>query len=537
MSKEIGRVLGTSDSRPLDFWVALAPDELVQLDDVVLVRRKLQNGQVVSIYGIVDELIARHEGARLESDVFLADQGVIPLNHALKAHVTATRVEPEIFVPPLPGDAVLLAAGIDRDQALFFDGMQKRLAIGLSRDQQVVYGNFEFLDGTRGAHVNISGISGVATKTSYATFLLYSVFHSDLLGSEGTNTHAIIFNVKGEDLLFLDQENNSLSSDSRSQYERLGLECSAFQSVGFWAPVQRDIQVMKPDTGTRVQGVTAYGWSVQEFCEERYLRFLFAETDDIHSQLGALIDRIEARLSYHDVSGLDTFDELKDEILANLEEWAGPAATGTRSAFQRRLEAAAYRVGHLIRGRRKAMKDHRIDWKQKQLTVVDIHNLHDRAKTFVVGVVLKRMFEEKERTGARKPLVFIVLDELNKYAPREGWSPIKDVLLDIAERGRSLGIILIGAQQTASEIERRVVANSAFRAVGRLDLAEAQRGEYGFLTTAGRARAGILKPGTLIVAQPEIPIPLLLQFPFPAWATRPSEVAGNDKENPFQGFD
>ena len=52
--------------------------------------------------------------------------------------------------------------------------------------------------------------------------------------------------------------------------------------------------------------------------------------------------------------------------------------------------------------------------------------------------------------------MFLVLDELNKYAPREGWSPIKEVILDIAERGRSLGVILIGAQQTASEIERRV---------------------------------------------------------------------------------
>ena len=64
-----------------------------------------------------------------------------------------------------------------------------------------------------------------------------------------------------------------------------------------------------------------------------------------------------------------------------------------------------------------------------------------------------------------------MLDELNKYAPREGRSPIKEVLLDIAERGRSLGVVLIGAQQTASEIERRVTANASFRVVGRLDAA------------------------------------------------------------------
>ena len=121
--------------------------------------------------------------------------------------------------------------------------------------------------------------------------------------------------------------------------------------------------------------------------------------------------------------------------------------------------------------------------------------------------------------------MFVVLDELNKYAPREGSGPIKEVLLDIAERGRSLGIILVGAQQTASEVEGRIVANAALRVVGRLDTAEAERPEYAFLTAAGRGRAGILKPGTMIVQQPEIPTPLLVRFPFPAWATRKSEVS------------
>ena len=156
---------------------------------------------------------------------------------------------------------------------------------------------------------------------------------------------------------------------------------------------------------------------------------------------------------------------------------------------------------------------------------MDIHALHDRAKRFVVGAVLKRMFEEKESPGhLAAPLVFVVLDELNKYAPREGTGPIKEVLLDISERGRSLGIVLVGAQQTASEVEPRIVANAALRVVGRLDLAEAERPEYGFLTAAGRGRAGILKPGTMIVQQPEIPTPLLVRFPFPAWATRQSEA-------------
>lgn len=534
-SVEIGKVLGTLDAQPLDFWVAVDPDRLVQLDDVIFVTRELPDGGRVSLYGIVDILKARHEGAHFDTDVFLAERGVFPLGQSLIAHVAVTRVEPEVFVPPLPGQAVFRAAGVDRDQALFFDSMERRFPIGLSRDGEVVYGNLEFFDGTRGAHVNISGISGVATKTSYATFLLYGLFHSGVLGDEVTNTRAIIFNVKGEDLLFLDKPNARRRPETDTAYSKLGLEPGSFSSVGFFAPVKSQEAVPIPDTGSRQEGVTAFCWTVEEFCRQRYLRFLFAESDDETSHLSAVIDRVEAALAGGEIDQFENFDHLVDYVCQSAPHWTS-SATGTLAAFERRLRAAAFRVGHLIRGRLEHPDRHRIDWKQKQVTVVDIHNLHDRAKRFVVGAVLRRMFEDKEAAGTSRPLVVVVLDELNKYAPREGWSPIKEVLLDIAERGRSLGVVLIGAQQTASEIERRVVGNCAFRVVGRLDLAEAHRDEYAFLSAASRARAGILKPGTLIVQQPEIPTPLLVQFPFPGWATRPSEVQKTRSEDPFKGF-
>ncbi len=115
------------------------------------------------------------------------------------------------------------------------------------------------------------------------------------------------------------------------------------------------------------------------------------------------------------------------------------------------------------------------------------------------------------------------------------------MLLDIAERGRSLGIILIGAQQTASEVERRIVSNSSVKVVGRLDPAEASRPEYGFLPASQRIRATLAKPGTMFVAQPEIPVPLAVQFPFPAWATRRSEAGEatartRSVDGPSKGF-
>ena len=64
----------------------------------------------------------------------------------------------------------------------------------------------------------------------------------------------------------------------------------------------------------------------------------------------------------------------------------------------------------------------------------------------------------------------------------------------------------------------------------------AQRDEYGFLTTPARVRSAILKPGTMFLQQPDVPVPLLVQFPFPAWATRADEVAPSTTDEPIRVF-
>ncbi|MDA1003215.1 MAG: ATP-binding protein [Chloroflexi bacterium] len=553
-----GLVLGTEDaaSSPLAFSVLVDPERYLQLDDVVHVRTALPDGRAIDVYGVVDEVTARQEGVTLTSDVALTNDGVLPAQTVVSAHVAVTRVEPEIYVPPMPGQPVALASGAARDTALYFDGMSERLPLGLARAGEPVHGNLEFLDGTRGAHVNISGVSGVATKTSYATFLLYALFEGGALGPRAANARALIFNVKGEDLLFLDLPNRRLDDDPalRDDYAALGLPAGAFASVRFAAPTRRGDQPL-PDTGSRLEGVSAFCWTLREFCEQGLLQFLFADGDHDRSQVQFVVDAVEARLrraARKHASGGDVeidgelvtdFDELLEMIERHVDpdsdmvdKWAGSgtgaAAIGTVRAFMRRLRAAAPHVGHLVRGeafvRGVSQGAHGITL-DRQVTVVDLHRLHDRAQRFVVGAVLKQQLEEREARGGaeRPPPLFVVVDELNKYAPREGYSPIKEVLLDIAERGRSLGVILIGAQQTASEVEPRIIANSSFRVVGRLDTAEAQRGEYRFLGTVMRERAGLLKPGSMIVAQPEIPVPLLVQFPHPSWATRKQEVGAN----------
>ena len=104
--------------------------------------------------------------------------------------------------------------------------MEHKVAAGLGRDGDPIYLNLEFLDGTRGGHVSISGISGVATKTSFALFLLYSIFTGGAL-KNALNAKALVFSVKGEDLLFLDHANRKLDDDLRAAYATLGLDGGA----------------------------------------------------------------------------------------------------------------------------------------------------------------------------------------------------------------------------------------------------------------------------------------------------------------------
>ncbi|MFC5065777.1 ATP-binding protein [Actinomycetospora atypica] len=539
----VGLVAGTEDSTPLQFSVGLAPEQYLQLDDVVVTHRSVPGLGVVATSGVVTEVRARHEGATYGSDVFLIADGVLPAHVQEIAEVTTTRVEPECYVPPLPGSPARRATGQERAEALYFDQMDLKVPVGLGRDGEPIYVNLEFLDGTRGGHVSISGISGVATKTSFALFLLYSIFRSGVLGRRTVNAKALVFSVKGEDLLFLDHVNAKLDDEQRARYARLDLPAEPFASVGFFAPTMPDDPSGRAFVTGRTSGIVPFWWTLAEFCRQELLPYVFADAEDERNQYTMVIHQVADRLKRQateldqgavslDGRTIRTYAQLVEYVSDQLtdedarRDWAGPVTgTGTINAFLRRLRSSLKPMRTLVRGDLPDAPGRRVSTEGQQVTVVDLHNLPERAQRFVVGVVLADETARKEAAGTGG-LLFTMIDELNKYAPREGSSPIKEVLLDIAERGRSLGIILVGAQQTASEVERRIVSNSSIKVVGRLDPAESGRPENGFLPPSQRARAVLAKPGTMFVSQPEIPVPLAVEFPFPAWATRLSESAG-----------
>jgi DNA helicase HerA-like ATPase len=336
-----------------------------------------------------------------------------------------------------------------------------------------------------------------------------------------------------------------------------------------WAPPRpRSGDAVVPDTGGRQTDVEAFRWTPRELIDEGLLRFLFTDASDVRNQIPFVEERVEAQLKRfavdvagepgavvlrHPIEGRKPSDAVTpdkgERVIRDLasmaeaiaefidpaegepdQKWTGRVQAGTVSAFIRRLYAAVSRLGHLV----EAGESRRLDRAKAQVTVVGIQSLHDLGQRFVVGALLAETFAEKERSGQRLPLSVIVLDELNKYAPREGSSPIKDMLIDIAQRGRSLGVLLVGAQQTASRVASEVLENAALRVTGRLDVAEAERAEYGWMLPSTRARARLLKPGTMVLSQPSIPVPLVVDFPFPPWATRKEEV--EEEGDPFAGL-
>lgn len=567
-SNVVGLVDGSQPATTQRFTVVLADDAVVQLDELIECAQRLPDGREVVHYGIVVEGSGYIEGASYATDTArIARDETMPGVTARRVDVQVLRTVPEMWLAPNPGAEVRRASGQRREEALFMDQMDAPLPVGLDRSGQPIYADFSFLNGEKGGHVNISGISGVATKTSYALFLLYQLLETErgraLLGTAAPNTHALVFNLKGEDLLQIDLANNRFPTlaDAADGWRHLGVDRPGpFRGVRLYAPRAAGAHEgsVAPDVHSRSSDeVVTYGWTPAEFINRGLLRFCFSEAEDARTQIGFIEQRIRLQLARHayplkgepgavllatppancshnfdrvvvearserepgEGTPARTFADLVDYVSQKIEgndpEWTGSVQTNTALAMLRRLYALAPRLGHLI-----TVGVAPVELQKSAISVVDLHQLHQNAQRFVVGALLDDVFAAKQGQG-REPLRFVVLDELNKYCPREGTSPLKELLVDIAERGRSLGVLLIGAQQAASAVDPAIIRNAAVKVVGRLDAAESA--EYRFLTPEVRQRATRFLPGTMVLDQPLIPAPIPLRFPFPAFATNVAE--------------
>ncbi len=548
--EKVGIILGNKQNTPYEFYFLISNDALVQLDDIVYTKTTIKDIEIYH-YGIVVDIKKYTEASNYAIETELMYNNKVPYLNISVAKVLTTRIEPEIYIPPNPTNEVYKANINHTELALYFDKMENKIPIGFLRDNNIAYLNLDFIDGTNGAHINISGMSGIATKTTFATFLLFSLFQKS---SQAHTYKAIIFNVKSTDLLYLNKKNNfkNLKNTTKEQiikeYELLNLKPEEFKNVSILVPPKKNSILKEKDIPDTSITSYLYYFTLSEIAKNNLFKFFFVDEIKDYQNLERIISYIEKHLAILSDYTIQNDKELynkgiliakiKDKKiqLENLEDLYNyleeylrinrseiNETTGTIFAFLRRFRKIKEDCNFLL----SSITNDKINIMEKiinsSLTVIDVHNLPEKAKSFVVSSILYLIYQKKEEEQDLNKY-FFVIDELNKYAPANLDTPIKDVLIDISERGRSLGIILIGAQQTASLVENRILSNCAIKVVGRSDSFEISKSYYSFLNDELKKRVIILKPGNMIISQPDCPLPIVIKFPYPAWATRKEEV-------------
>lgn len=167
--------------------------------------------------------------------------------------------------------------------------------------------------------------------------------------------------------------------------------------------------------------------------------------------------------------------------------------------------------------------------KANDVFVVDIAKQDENMQAFVFGSVMQAVtklklgeFDEDMSSKERKNIpdrIVIFVDELNKYASADApkSSPILRLLLDIAERGRSLGIILFSAEQFKSSIHKRVTGNCSTHAYGRTNSIEISDKTYSFVPSTYKNMMTRLKQGQYIIQNPVFHSMLKIMFPMPLY--------------------
>lgn len=398
--------------------------------------------------------------------------------------------------------------------------------------------NAKFLLGPEGAHMNISGISGLAAKTSYAMFLLKSIQEYCTAMNDGVESTAfIIFNVKGRDLTAIDIP-GELSDIERARYESLGLSAEPFRNVKYYIPYSqsgRSTYIARDD----VEEYMRHGRLMKyKYCYEddrESLEMLFAGIDDPQQTMESIIAKITDDTDSDFGGGqVTTWGGLIDKVNVLSQSKAQGRSGGSNEIttnswrkFKRILRKSVMNDDMFANRAAREMNecrlaDEMITIQPGDVRVIDIAKLSEEKQAFVFGDVLKAIYALKlgEYEGGNPPSRIIVfIDELNKYASKDTpkSSPVLREILDVTERGRSLGVIMFGAEQFRSGIHPRVAGNCAVHAYGRTNAIESAGKDYSHIPTTYRNILLRLEQGEYLLQSPVFRTMLRVKFPRPAY--------------------
>jgi ribosomal protein S28E/S33 len=393
----------------------------------------------------------------------------------------------------------------------------------------VAYLDRRYVLGPESAHVNISGISGLATKTSYAMFLIQSILQR---ASDPEKIAVIILNVKQADLLQIDRRpDQPLPPEQMELWEALGLEPRPFQNVRYLLPRGHNGQANSYPPVPTIH--TLYAYDLEGTADK--LDLLFSNVADPSGTMEGIYGEIMAGITGHDAEFRDvqSWGALLEFLRRKQSEggrWRGMFAGSSIGAFRRHLRRIVQtrQTGIFVDSRsrnEKLLSSELVNIKGGYIYVVDIAKMADDEQTLVFGDILRTVYavkaeeaEDRTEQALVPEKVIIFVDELNKYAPGgPKASPITQQVLDVAERGRSLGVILISAQQFMSAVHDRVTGNCATKILGRTGSAEVMQPDYRFLEQDLKMAVTRLVKGELLVSHPVYRQPVKVIFPLPAY--------------------
>jgi hypothetical protein len=409
-------------------------------------------------------------------------------------------------------------------------------------------------------------MSGLSTKTSHALFTIASTFQT----VEDKKVAALMFNVKGADLLFLDKPvevsaeddpelaerykragQRGLPPEDREMYESLGIEIKPFENLRIFAPLTfggdpqastvypADIPAKKLNTRRRAWGedscVYPIVWDLEDVLPHAGRIFDPTDYDD---KFKGFVEYLRAG----QVRTMRRFHAEIDEAFAYFEEsessyWNGHHQATVAKVRNRFGVLPSKCGGLLVDGEVEYGDLPQVDgsFEDREMRVVDISQLSGVPQDLVVTKVINSVWEmaEQNRLGVDKLIIFV--DELNKYAPSGSrTSSLKDTLVDIAARGRHLHLTLFGAQQFRSRVDDEVVGNAATSLYGRIGDEELTNSSYRSFSGTTREELLQLEKGRLLLRHAHYAVPIFGTFPRPMvlMGKQGTDIFGEQEQDP-----
>jgi len=528
-----------NSSEKFSFW--LAPGVIVNPFDIVEVRQVSHEGESKT-FGLVTTLEHRTDSPTHLANFISSNFGELeenpntPRQGTTIAHVNVLSNDKDIYMPVVSERIVKFADEEGIQVALGIDAMEprNRIPAGLIKmsngTSAVAYIDCRYVLGPESAHVNISGISGLATKTSYAMFLVHSILQT-IPSEEKSKIAVIILNVKHGDLLQIDKRRDGeINDEEMAMWEALGLEPEPFPSekIHYFLPRGRD---GNPNSSLIPDIYQIYAYDLEGTVDK--LDFLFTEVADTSGALEALIgDIMHGIMSregpFRNVHSWENLLNSPPLFRDGRTQRFGDHYASTVGKFRRLLRRMVKTMhsGIFVDARsssEKLLSEEIGKIKGGDIYVIDIAQLKEYEQQLVFGDLLKTIYSLKTEPSENMDVeipekVIFFVDELNKYAPTGAKvSALTQQVLEIAERGRSLGVILISAQQFMSSVHPRVTGNCATKIIGRSGSAEVLQPDYRFLDNDIKNSVTRLSKGELLLSHAIYRQPVKIIFPRPAF--------------------